>query len=56
MLKSTKIVKVFNISKRINEEQPNLGPFFVVRGIDDRGQKTELWIKDMKIFEMVNTK
>jgi hypothetical protein len=56
VLKNTKVVKIFNISKRIDEKQPNLGPFFVVRGIDERGQKTELWIKEMKIFNMVNSK
>lgn len=56
VLKYTKVVKIFNISKRINEKHPNLGPFFVVRGIDERGQKTELWIKDMKIFDMVDSK
>jgi hypothetical protein len=56
VLKNTKVVKIFNISKRINEKHPNLGPFFVVRGIDERGQKTELWIQDMKIFDMVNSK
>lgn len=55
VLKNTKVVKIFNVSKRINEKHPNLGPFFVVRGIDERGQKAELWIKDMKIFEMVNS-
>jgi uncharacterized protein YpmB len=55
VLKNTKIVKIYNISKRINEKHPTLGPFFVVRGIDERGQKSELWIKDMKIFEMVSS-
>ncbi|MBV7504123.1 hypothetical protein KW850_02445 [Bacillus sp. sid0103] len=56
VLKNTKVVKIFNISHRVNEKHPNLGMFFVVRGMDDRGQKTEIWIKDMKIFDMVNSK
>ena len=56
VLKNTKVVKIFNISHRVNEKHPNLGPFYVVRGMDDRGQKTEIWVKDMKIFNMVNSK
>jgi hypothetical protein len=53
VLENTKIVKISNISKRTHELHPDLGPFFVVRGIDLRGQTSEIWIKDMKIFEMV---
>ncbi|MEH7076643.1 hypothetical protein [Neobacillus drentensis] len=56
VLKNTKIVQVSNISRRVHEKHPDLGPFYVVRGIDVRGQKSEVWIKDMKIFEMSNTK
>ena len=55
VLENTKMVKVFNISQRINEKQPDLGPFQVVRGIDERGQKSEIWIKDMKIYEMISS-
>lgn len=55
VLKSTKIVKIFNISKRMNEKSPELGPFHVVRGIDERGQKSEVWIKDMKIHDIINS-
>jgi uncharacterized protein YpmB len=55
VLQNTKIVKIFNINKRINEKYPDLGPFQVVRGIDQRGQKSEIWIKDMKIYEMINS-
>nr|WP_263324731.1 hypothetical protein [Neobacillus sp. Marseille-Q6967] len=55
VLDNTKIVKIFNVSKRINEKHPNLGPFFVIRGIDERGQKSEIWIQDMKIFEMASS-
>ncbi|MBV7504125.1 hypothetical protein KW850_02455 [Bacillus sp. sid0103] len=56
VLKNTKIVQVSNISRRVHEKHPDLGPFYVVRGIDVRGQKSEVWIKDMKIFEMTNSK
>jgi hypothetical protein len=56
VLENTKIVQVSNISRRVHEKHPDLGPFYVVRGIDVRGQKSEVWIKDMKIFEMINTK
>lgn len=55
VLENTKIVKIYNISKRVNEKYPGLGPFFVIRGIDERGQKCELWVKDMKIYDMVNS-
>ena len=55
VLQNTKIVKIFNINKRINEKYPDLGPFQVVRGIDERGQKSEVWIKDMKIYEMISS-
>jgi hypothetical protein len=55
VLKNTKMVKIFNISKRMNEKNPELGPFHVVRGIDARGQKSEIWIKDMKIHEIINS-
>ena len=55
VLENTKIVKIYNVSRRIHEKHQYLGPFFVVRGIDERGQKTEIWIQDMKIFEMINT-
>ena len=27
----------------------------MVRGIDERGQKSEIWIKDMKIYEMISS-
>ncbi len=54
ILKNTKVVNIMSIGRRINEKHPDLGPFFVVRGMDERGQKSEIWIKDMKIFEMVN--
>ncbi|WP_066259037.1 hypothetical protein [Neobacillus drentensis] len=56
VLENTKIVQVSNISRRVHEKHPDLGPFYVVRGIDVRGQKSEVWVKDMKIFEMINTK
>jgi hypothetical protein len=56
VLENTKIVQVLNISRRVHEKHPDLGPFDVVRGIDVRGQKSEVWIKDQKIFEMKNTK
>ena len=49
------MVKIFNISERINEKQPDVGNFQVVRGIDERGQKSEVWIKDMKIYEMISS-
>ena len=49
------MVKIFNISQRIHQKQPDLGPFQVVRGIDERGQKSEVWIKDMKIYEMISS-
>jgi basic membrane lipoprotein Med (substrate-binding protein (PBP1-ABC) superfamily) len=52
ILKNTKIVKVFSITKRVNPKTPNLGPLDVVRGIDERGQKSEVWVKDNKIYEM----
>lgn len=53
VLANTRIVQISNISRRTNEKYPNLGPFFVVRGMDLRGEASEVWIKDMKIFEMV---
>ena len=55
VLENTKMVKIFNISQRIHQKQPDLGPFQVVRGIDERGQKSEVWIKDMKIYEMISS-
>ncbi|MEH7238183.1 hypothetical protein [Bacillus sp. JJ1562] len=55
VLENTKMVKIFNISQRIHQKQPDLGPFHVARGIDERGQKTEVWIKDNKIYEMINS-
>ncbi|MFF2446514.1 hypothetical protein ACFVSW_05355 [Neobacillus sp. NPDC058068] len=53
VLANTRIVQISNISRRTNEKYPNLGPFYVVRGMDLRGEASEVWIKDMKIFEMV---
>ncbi|WP_066067293.1 hypothetical protein [Neobacillus soli] len=53
ILDNTRIVQISNISRRTNEKHPDLGPFFVVRGIDLRGEVSEVWVKDMKIFEMV---
>ena len=55
VLKNTKVVQISNISTRVKEQHPDLGPFFVIRGIDERGQKSELWIKDMKIYEMIDS-
>lgn len=55
VLENTKIVKIFNMSKRVDEKRPDLGPFFVVRGIDERGQKSEAWIKDLKVYEIVKS-
>ena len=55
VLENTKMVKIFNISQRIHQKHPDLGPFQVVRGIDERGQKSEVWIKDMKIYEMISS-
>ncbi|MDQ1144160.1 preprotein translocase subunit SecF [Bacillus sp. SORGH_AS 510] len=52
VLTNTKIVQISSISKRSKEQHPDLGPFFVVRGIDLRGEVSEVWIKDLKIFEM----
>jgi uncharacterized protein YpmB len=55
VLENTKMAKVFNINQKIHQKYPDLGPFQVVRGIDERGQKTEVWIKDNKIYEMINS-
>ena len=55
VLENTKMVKIFNINQRIHQKHPDLGPFEVVRGIDERGQKSEIWIKDMKIYEMISS-
>ena len=55
VLENTKIVKILSINQRINQKTPDLGPFQVVRGIDERGQKSEIWIKDMKIYEIINS-
>jgi hypothetical protein len=52
VIKNTKIVKVFSINRRVNPKTPDLGPLFVVRGIDERGQQSEVWVKDNKIYEM----
>lgn len=55
VLKNTKLVQISNISTRVKEQHPDLGPFFVIRGMDERGQKSELWIKDMQIYEMIDS-
>ena len=26
-----------------------------MRGIDERGKKSEIWVKDMKIYEMISS-
>jgi predicted small secreted protein len=56
VLKNTKIVHILSISKKINEQQPDLGPFDVISGIDERGLENEVWIKDMKIHEITSLK
>ncbi|RHW42767.1 hypothetical protein D1B31_04080 [Neobacillus notoginsengisoli] len=56
VLENTRIVQISSISKRSKEEFPDLGPFFVIRGMDLRGEVSEVWIKDMKIFEMETQK
>ena len=52
VLEHTKIVHILTISKNINEQQPDLGPFDVITGIDQKGVETEVWIKDKKIYEI----
>ena len=52
VLEHTKIVHILTISKNINEQQPDLGPFDVITGIDRKGVETEVWIKDKKIHEI----
>ncbi len=54
VLKNTKIVKIFGMSQRVNPDNPELGPFYIVRGIDERGQKSEVWVKDLKIHDITN--
>ncbi|OLS40005.1 hypothetical protein [Bacillus sp. MRMR6] len=56
VLANTKIVQISNIAKRSHELYPDAGPFYVVRGMDMRGQVSEIWIKDMQIYEMVTAK
>lgn len=55
VLKNTKVVKIFTINKRIDPQHPELGPFFVIGGIDQRGQKSEIWMKDLKIYKMIES-
>jgi hypothetical protein len=54
VLKNTKILHVTSISKKINEQKPDLGPFDVISGLDESGQENEIWIKDMKIHEIIS--
>jgi FtsZ-interacting cell division protein ZipA len=56
VLANTKIVQISNIAKRSHELYPDAGPFYVVRGMDMRGQVSEIWIKDMQIYEMITAK
>lgn len=54
VIKNTKMIKVFSINQRVNPKTPDLGPLYLVRGIDGKGQKSEVWVKDNKIYEMSN--
>ncbi|WML58897.1 hypothetical protein [Neobacillus sp. PS2-9] len=50
VLKNTKLVKVFSINQQISENDKDLGPFYLVRGVDDKGRKTEVWVNKGKIY------
>ena len=56
IMKDTNIVQISNISRRTNPTFPDMGPFFVIRGMDYRGQVHEIWIKDLKIYQMTPQK
>ncbi|MDQ1144168.1 hypothetical protein QE429_000995 [Bacillus sp. SORGH_AS 510] len=50
VLKNTKLVKVFSINQQISENDKELGPFYLVRGVDEKGRKTEVWVNKGKIY------
>ncbi|MBB6176070.1 uncharacterized protein YpmB [Anoxybacillus tengchongensis] len=52
VLDHTKIVKIINIRKNVNPNYQELGPFFVVTGIDKKGRKSEVWINNGKIYDV----
>jgi hypothetical protein len=53
---NTSIVKVIQVRQQIDNKNPSQGPFEVIEGINNRGEKFELWIKEMKIHSMVKLK
>jgi protein involved in sex pheromone biosynthesis len=52
VLKNTKLVKIFSINQRMHESYKELGPFYFIRGVDEKGRKTEVWVNKDKIYEI----
>lgn len=52
VLANTKVVKIFSINQRMHDNYKDLGPFFFIRGVDDKGRKTEVWVNKEKIYEI----
>jgi ABC-type enterochelin transport system substrate-binding protein len=51
-LEKTKLVEVFSINQRLHDDYKELGPCWVVRGIDAKGRTSEVWILDGKIYDI----
>jgi uncharacterized protein YpmB len=52
VLATTKVVKIFSINQRMHDNYKDLGPFYFIRGVDEKGRKTEVWINKGKIYEI----
>ncbi|WHY85626.1 hypothetical protein QNH39_23940 [Neobacillus novalis] len=52
VLKDTKVVKIFSINQKLHDNYKDLGPFYFIRGVDEKGRKTEVWVNNGKIFEI----
>jgi hypothetical protein len=52
VLQNTKLVKVFSINQRMHDGYQELGPFYFIRGVDEKGRKTEVWVNKGKIYEI----
>jgi ABC-type enterochelin transport system substrate-binding protein len=51
-LETTKLVEVFSINQRLHDDYKELGPCWVVRGIDSKGRSSEVWVLDGKIYDI----
>ncbi|MHC0037554.1 hypothetical protein [Pseudoneobacillus sp. C159] len=52
VLENTRLTEVFSINQRIHDDYKDLGPFWVVRGIDAKGRTTEVWVNNGKIYDI----